>query len=401
MAQVLHACSGRDGARVRDLERRMLASLPPRDLTSAAQDDAYSSSADASADSPFDAASSGSGSSGGGSVEGEEALQRLWWRHAPPGLEPAQCATPTDAALYARWASSRTATTAPAPRQGPAAPLYHTSYAGANDVPYRGGAGPPRSGHPGTHGAHGGGGRSYAGLAAAALVLPDEPAWLRAARVTQASAAAAAQQAASSSGSGSSSGGDAGGPDGSSAAGGAGAARAPDAPGSLSGGQGAQLAPPATPLLLPPGPGSSVPGLPPAALPLGPPVPGVPGFLQSLARRLPPAAPGQQPDLDLVLAILRTSPQLAPGGSGLGPGGGQPLGSGDALLAAASGPPGMAPPPGMGHPGAAGGKRGRGGAHGGPNGADEGDSDEDQAHLGGRGGPATNVFRQRQKSRLG
>jgi hypothetical protein len=90
---------------------------------------------------------------------------------------------------------------------------------------------------------------------------------------------------------------------------------------------------------------------------------------------------------------LLHSPQLAPGGAGLGPGQqlGPGLGSGDELLGMAP-PPGMSPPPGMGHPGAGlGGKRGRGG--------DEYDSDEDANQ--GRGGPATNVFRQRQKLRLG
>jgi hypothetical protein len=29
-------------------------------------------------------------------------LQRLWWRHAPPGIDPLNCATQCDASFYAR-----------------------------------------------------------------------------------------------------------------------------------------------------------------------------------------------------------------------------------------------------------------------------------------------------------
>jgi len=86
--EVLHAVSGRDGARLRDLERRMLASLPARDLAGGGGATTGGGVGGISAD-----------PSGGLGAGDEGALQRLWWRHAPPGLEPASCATPTDAAL--------------------------------------------------------------------------------------------------------------------------------------------------------------------------------------------------------------------------------------------------------------------------------------------------------------
>jgi hypothetical protein len=98
----------------------------------------------------------------------------------------------------------------------------------------------------------------------------------------------------------------------------------------------------------------------------------VPPFLQPLVRVLPAAvAPGQRPDVDLILAILLASPKLDPARGGLGP-------VGPASL------PHLLPPPGMGLADPT--KRARG---------DDGDSDDERG-----GGPATNVFRQRQKARV-
>ena len=388
---------------MRELERRMLANLPPRDLAahdftstnSTADFFPEHSSSSSSYGSSSSSGSSNGGTGGGGvgsALEGEGALQRLWWRHAPPGLEPAPCATPTDAALYARWASSATLGL-----HGAGAAPFHTTHAGANDVVYHGGAGQPWN----NQSAGGGSGRyynnsnnrPYAQVAASALVLPEkeEPAWLKAARKTQASAAQALKQASIFSGNASTG-------DGSSLSGGGGDSGASGGEASRVGESNGQdlRAPPATPLTSGGGGGDTTS----STSRVGPPVAGVPPFLQGLMRSLPPAAPGQRPDVDLVLSILLHSPQLGPGGSGLGPGightsgyGKSSSGSGDVgnPSVSMSAPPGMVLPPGMGPPPGMG-KRARGGP-----GGDDDDSDDDDAAW---GGSTTNVFRQRQKSRL-
>ena len=390
---------------MRELERRMLANLPPRDLaahdftsTNSTADffPEHSSSSSSSYGSSSSSGSSNGGTGGGGvgsALEGEGALQRLWWRHAPPGLEPAPCATPTDAALYARWASSATLGL-----HGAGAAPFHTTHAGANDVVYHGGAGQPwnnqsAGGGSGRYYNNNSNSRPYAQVAASALVLPEkeEPAWLKAARKTQASAAQALKQASIFSGNASTG-------DGSSLSGGGGDSGASGGEASRVGESNGQdlRAPPATPLTSGGGGGDTTS----STSRVGPPVAGVPPFLQGLMRSLPPAAPGQRPDVDLVLSILLHSPQLGPGGSGLGPGightsgyGKSSSGSGDVgnPSVSMSAPPGMVLPPGMGPPPGMG-KRARGGP-----GGDDDDSDDDDAAW---GGSTTNVFRQRQKSRL-
>ena len=100
----------------------------------------------------------------------------------------------------------------------------------------------------------------------------------------------------------------------------------------------------------------------------------LPAFLLPLLRILPPAAPGQRPDVDQILRILLDAPSLGGGGGGGGVVALPPPGM------SLDPPPGMAPPPGMQQDG--------GGEYGG-----------DDDRLGGAGG--SNVFRQRQKARLG
>jgi hypothetical protein len=88
--EVLHAATPLDGGRLRDLDRRMRLALHADPLPAVAT-----------------AAAAGPevGAEGGGwEIRTEEELMRLWWRHAPPGLEPSACATAADAALYERWA---------------------------------------------------------------------------------------------------------------------------------------------------------------------------------------------------------------------------------------------------------------------------------------------------------
>ena len=142
----------------------------------------------------------------------------------------------------------------------------------------------------------------------------------------------------------------------------------------------------------------------------------VPPFLAPLCRILPPAAPGQKPDADLIMSVLLTAqvpPQLlsslppgsqvggAVGGAVGGPVGGVGVGP----------PPSHAPPMGLGTVLGGGGPPGMGGGYmqqqqqgymqqqqGHKRGIDY-DSDDDRAGAGAGaaagGGP--NVFRQRQK----
>lgn len=118
--EVLHATCPRDGRRIRELEQRMQQALV---VESGGGGPGGSSSAAGGMGLGPGALGGLNGIDPSMSVQQQESLQRLWWRHAPPGLEPGDCASATDLGLYQRWEGL---------------PAWfrstHTSVAGPNDL---------------------------------------------------------------------------------------------------------------------------------------------------------------------------------------------------------------------------------------------------------------------------
>lgn len=93
--QVLHGSNVSDGKRLVELEKRMVGMVPSSDLDISfdMQKPIYP---------PSGSLTEKGGSRKATSKENEAQLQRLWWRHSPPGIDALSCATQSDASFYAR-----------------------------------------------------------------------------------------------------------------------------------------------------------------------------------------------------------------------------------------------------------------------------------------------------------